>query len=230
MRPVERGTCPTEADDIPKKFRKYQDAQVELVARIGKYCSYCERSLSNAAIEHKRPRKWHPILECDWDNFLLACSNCNSTKGARNIQLEDYYWADQDNTARAFEYHKAGTIYVNSCLTLAEQQLAQNTLELTGLNKVPSHPSIRDDRWQTRRDVWNMAEEFWNRLQTSREPEGLKAAIVQLALAKGFWSVWMTVFHEDSDMLNRLIQAFPGTCRSCFDDQGRPILRAGGAL
>lgn len=40
----------------------------------------------------------------------------------------------------------------------------------------------------------------------------------------------MTVFAEDADMRQRLITAFTGTARACFDSATRPVPRAGGAL
>ncbi|MGC1374850.1 MAG: hypothetical protein WA821_01420 [Anaerolineales bacterium] len=42
--------------------------------------------------------------------------------------------------------------------------------------------------------------------------------IVDTARAKGFWSVWLTVFENDADMCNRLISASPGICRFCYDE------------
>jgi hypothetical protein len=55
--------------------------------------------------------------------------------------------------------------------------------------------------------------------------EGLKRAIMREALATGFFSVWMTVFASQPDMLLRFIRAFPGTQESgCFDmHTGAPV-------
>jgi hypothetical protein len=58
----------------------------------------------------------------------------------------------------------------------------------------------------------------------------MREQIVDTALARGFWSIWMIVFQDDIDMLNRFIQEFPGTCRQCFNQQGQPVHRQGGAL
>ncbi|MFM7664504.1 MAG: hypothetical protein ACKO68_08245 [Bacteroidota bacterium] len=45
-------------------------------------------------------------------------------------------------------------------------------------------------------------------------------AVVLLAQATGFFSVWMEVFRDDPSIRNRLIDAFPGTRDSgCFDPQ-----------
>jgi hypothetical protein len=58
----------------------------------------------------------------------------------------------------------------------------------------------------------------------------VRELIVINATVNGFWSVWMTMFQDDLDMLNRLIQALPGTCCHCFDEAGRPIARREGGL
>lgn len=44
------------------------------------------------------------------------------------------------------------------------------------------------------------------------ENEGVRVElIVDLALATGYWSVWMTVFAGHRDVRLRLRKAFPGT-------------------
>jgi len=70
--------------------------------------------------------------------------------------------------------------------------------------------------------------ETWLEAMTARDELGqdpahqlLRNAIVRQALAKGFFSVWMTVFAGDQDMRSRLVAAFAGTMDSgCFDTQG----------
>jgi hypothetical protein len=46
----------------------------------------------------------------------------------------------------------------------------------------------------------------------------------------GFFSIWMTVFADHPVMLRRFITAFPGTAETCFDLNGKPLLRPGGRL
>lgn len=213
MRPVERGSCPTDAEGIAKIFREYQDARGDLISRLGEYCSFCEARLgASLAVEHKLPKNLHPQLEKDWNNFLLACTNCNSTKGKKNIVLTDYYWPDRDNTARAFIYLTGGLVHVNKNLTDAEQPQALKTLHLTGLDKTPiNNPTMSDRRWLNRREAWDSAERSLKNLKSNDTP-CMREQIVELARAKGFWSVWMTVFRDDKDMLERFINAFEGTC------------------
>src|SRR3712207_1552660 len=106
MRPVERGYDPREGD-----WAGWQGAGVlALAERIGQYCSYCERYLPYAAaVEHLRPKKPNPTLALRWDNWLLACPNCNSIKGDADVELDQYLWPDRDNTMHAFTYGRGGT-------------------------------------------------------------------------------------------------------------------------
>jgi hypothetical protein len=59
----------------------YGKARRQLIQNIGQYCSYCEIPLAtNLAIEHMLPKSNFPLMALVWDNFLLACSLCNSYK------------------------------------------------------------------------------------------------------------------------------------------------------
>ena len=77
--------------------------------------------------------------------------------------------------------------------------------------------------------VWNVAKESLQDLV--KDPsETVKKYIVETAKGKGFFSVWMTVFKDDPDMLRLFIEAFPGTCQDCFDFNCNPIPRLNGNL
>ncbi len=225
MRPVDKGTN----DNV---FEKYSHARGDLLDRLGQYCSYCEMKLpSSLAVEHVRPKSLHPELQTQWDNFLLACTNCNSTKGDQPVNLEEYVWPDRDNTFLAMIYREGGIISANNELDSRRQRCAQNILDLTGLRKRPgSHDLKRSDRrWFNRREAWSMAARSLERLMQN-DSEALREQIVDTAYSGGFWSVWMTVFEKDGDMLNRFIERFPGTCKSCFDGEGKVVPREGGIL
>lgn len=230
MRPVEKGIVPTDDNGQPKQYSEYQQARPDLIKRLGEYCSFCEgRIAANLAVEHILPKSCHPQLALSWDNFLIACTNCNSTKGSQNIDIKDYYWPHRDNTARAFVYQQGGLVSVNKALKSFAQNKAQQTLELTGLNKTGVNSTISDRRWMSRRDTWNIAQRARQNLLKNNMPE-MREQIVETALARGFWSIWMTVFQDDVDMLNRFIQEFPGTCSQCFNQPGQAVHRQGGAL
>jgi len=232
MRPVERGNCPQDNAGNRIPFAQYRDARDHLIDRIGDYCSYCEVCLhSSIHVEHVRPKKPQPALEREWTNFLLACEECNSIKGAMDVNLDDDYWPDRDNTARVFRYDCDQPPAVETGLTVGQQAAAKRTIELTGLDRVPGHPhySRRDRRWKKRLDVWGVALHARKNLESHESP-ALRDAVLQTAIARGHWSVWMQVFHDDVDMRSRLIQWFQGTARSCFDAETRPIPRPGGRV
>ncbi len=60
----------------------------------------------------------------------------------------------------------------------------------------------------------------------------MREQIVLTATGHAYWSIWMTVFQDDPDMLRRFIDAFPGTCRECFDEQNDyvPVARPNGQI
>jgi uncharacterized protein (TIGR02646 family) len=220
MRPIERGHQPNDDNENPITFDKYQDAGLYLKERLGKYCSYCEMHLPvGLHVEHIQPKSRHPVRELDWHNLLLACVHCNSAKGDTEIRLKDYYWPDCNNTFLAFKYVSDGSIIPHPTLTAQQKRLAQKTLALFNLsqNTCPEN----DPRLLQRREVWEIAKEALTDLQNGAKIR----TIIRLAQANGFWSVWMTVFQDDPDILKQLIKAFPGTCLPCFDSSGRPIPR-----
>ena len=95
-----------------------------------------------------------------------------------------------------------------------------NRHSLTGLDRIPPiyDASASDRRWNNRREAWDIAVESLRDLTENDRPS-MRRQIVRTALAQGFWSIWMTVFRDDLDMLQRFIEAFPGTCRACFDQE-----------
>jgi uncharacterized protein (TIGR02646 family) len=231
MRPIERGDVPLDDHGSPKVFGEYPEARQDLIDRMGEYCSYCEMHLdASLAVEHIKPKKANPAFELDWSNFLLSCTNCNSIKGGDDLDVNDYYWPDRHNTAQALEYGEGGIVQVNPALTQAQQDRAERTIKLTGLERQPNNSGTASNRrWNNRREAWDIA--TLSRQDLAAAPiDGMRRQIVRTARANGFWSVWMTVFHDDETMRERLIVAFAGTCRDCFDDHFRLVDRPNGAL
>ena len=108
MRPVRRGAAPQQAP-----FNDYRQAFRPLVERLGAYCSYCEREIPTMlAVEHIQPkgRAHYAHLKETWENFLLACVNCNSPKGDKDVDPADIYLPDRNNTFVAFVYKPDGTV------------------------------------------------------------------------------------------------------------------------
>ncbi|MCW5255376.1 HNH endonuclease [Verminephrobacter aporrectodeae subsp. tuberculatae] len=222
MRPVERGAWPQDDAGANIQFTEYTQARRELISRMGEYCSYCEMRLGAAlAVEHIQPKKPPNAATVDrgrelsWDNFLLACTNCNSSKGSSDVNLDDYIWPDRDNTFRAIKYAEGGLV---SIVPGVAEVAAKNTIRLVGLDKTPDTSEASDRRWNNRREAWEMAVNAKNNLLgCNTDAIAIKRLIIDLAISKGFWSTWMTVFMDDPDMLQRLINALPGTSKTCFD-------------
>jgi uncharacterized protein (TIGR02646 family) len=225
MRPVDRGPAPK------TRFARYPDARPHLIERLGEYCSYCEMQLdSGLHVEHIRPKNKDRHLETHWGNLLLSCWNCNPTKGARRIDPARYYWPHLDNTFRAIEYVAGGYVRPAQGLTPEQRERAERTIQLTGLNKTPPAKHGSDRRWQNRMEAWSLAEHWRDRLAGDGRPS-LREAVRDMAVANGYFSVWLTVFREDSDMRRRLIEGFRGTAPDCFDPETyEPIPRPGGDL
>lgn len=234
MRPVNRGEIPANNTGNPLVFSHYGAARDPLIKRIGDYCSYCESPLLAPDVEHIQPKSKIPAKEKTWDNFLLACTFCNSIKNDKTIDdsnLPDYYWPDCDNTLRAFHYPQELAPLANTALNSAAQQIALNTLELTGLNREPGHPQLskRDRRWLKRKEAWDKALKAKTHLE-QQSTEQMREQILDTATSTGFWSVWMTVFQDYSDMRQCLINAFQGTSTDCFDGQTQVLPRPNGQL
>jgi uncharacterized protein (TIGR02646 family) len=223
MRPVRRGASPQSTDFVP-----YASALAPLVGRIGMYCSYCERLIpTNLAIEHIQAKSLpkYAALEGRWSNFLLGCVNCNSTKGDKDVVLSQHLLPDRDNTTVAYQYLVDGTMQVAPGLTAVRSRKAEATLALVGLDKASAQAAttanevqVALDRSTQRQQAWLEASLCLDELQAQPSNDVLRRMIVRLAQARGFFSIWMTIFAADVDMRLRLIQAFPGTAASgCFD-------------
>ncbi|MDP4096227.1 hypothetical protein OIN60_05510 [Paenibacillus sp. P96] len=163
---------------------------------------------------------------------MLACGNCNSVKSDKPIVLSDFFWPDKDNTALAFEYSTGAVISPSPVLSPKQKQMAENTIKLTGLDRIPSsdpliNPEAKDRRWRERRTAYDKAEHSKVRLSTCNTIE-MREQIVETATSTGFFSIWMTVFKNDIDMMTRFINAFPGTSANCYDASCSPVSR--GAL
>ena len=198
MRPVLRGLPPVDSTGNPIQFSDYKQARDPLIQRMGDFCSYCEMPLLDRAdVEHIRPKCANPELRLLWDNFLLACTSCNSIKGASPINVLDYYWPDRDNTFRAFIYRQDLPPEVAPGLTNEQTVIAEKTLQLTGLERAPHSPNLptRDRRWKKRLEAWGKAIQAQHHLMKNGDVS-MRQSIVDVATSTGFWSVWMTVFQN----------------------------------
>ncbi len=230
MRPIDRGAA-------PQAYTRYGDAINDLEDRLDNYCCYCERRLPmGLEVEHISPKSKDPAKLLDWENFLLACRNCNGTKGKfpEPEEVSDYLWPDDDNTLRALRYGDGGMIAAQVNVNEDARAKGENLLDLVGLDRYPGHPegktpTKRDKRYAQREEVWALAMSEKNRLENN-DGEERRRSLVEMARGWGFFSVWMTVFEDDSDLRCRLIEAFNGTALDCFDMDGTCIHKPGGCV
>jgi hypothetical protein len=171
---------------------------------------------ANLAIEHMISKSKAPHLETNWDNFVLACTNCNSTKSTK-ITLDNYdqvYWPTQvynfdGHSYNTFDLFKYGLNDDGNAVVVPRHdgdQRAHNTIDMLQLNRVRSNdPKESDRRVWNRTRTWHMATNLAERLAAYYKKFGsnadtdpavalLKRRIRAAAVAAGFWSVWMTVF------------------------------------
>jgi hypothetical protein len=185
------------------------------------------------AVEHIQPKSLNPSLENEWENFLLSCPSCNSRKGQKDINADnfhDYFWPHIDNTYRAFNYETNQAPKPADSLTEIQKLIAQRTLELTGLNQEKVTNSTEDKRHKNRNEAWSEAEKYKQNLLKRPADIEYRNLLTDYAVSRGFWSVWMTVFQDEIDMRNRLIKAFKGTSVDCFDAEAHPLQREGGKI
>lgn len=234
MRPINKGKD-------QGYFKPWGDAQTALQETIGAYCSYCERWVACAIeVEHVLPKNEYKSHKYRWNNFLLACKNCNAGKGHGNIKLADYLWPHCDNTSLAFCYDSDGRVYPSPTLPPSIFQKATRLWELANLNWHEDTsfsgmiaPSDKDHRYIHRKQAWAYANDKRDDLMVF-DGAARRASVVQDALQRGMFSIWMSVFSQqsklDREMRILLIQGFRGTAKSCFDKLGNPCRTATGRV
>lgn len=234
MRPVDKGISPY------TEIEEYQDAKPYLENRVGKYCSFCEMRVNNAlAVEHKESKNSGGALK-EWGNLLLGCTYCNSRKGEKikKGDLDKWLWPDKHNTFLAFTYENAiPSVNENYLKTIGDEALrrANQLFEDIELDYKPDKradekKALKDKRWENRFETLGIAEEAkttWLKLKAEEDRNSQILNIVNQAKGYGFFSVWMMVFKDYNNIKNALINAFPGTSRNCFDNDGNPVQRRG---
>ena len=200
------------ADGTPVVFATYGDAAPYLRERLGRFCSYCERKIPvNLAVEHVVPKSQKPELEKDWDNFLLACTNCNSQKRDKPVEPADFLWPDTDDTLAAFTYEPSGAIQVAAGLDPLQQANAQALLSLVGLDLPPEQATAADYRHKDRLEQWGKARVALDMLARAPDHTRDKTRAAIVTLATDGYSVWATVFRGDPTTLAALAKKYPGT-------------------
>lgn len=229
MRPVVRGARPLKPNGQPKVYSAYDQARSDLIDRMGEYCAYCNQRLpASLAVEHIQPKVNVPELELEWDNFLLACTNCNSTKGDKPVELDAFVWPHLHNTHLAFRYTPDGKVHVNEALSENIKVNAQAMLDLVGLQRYESTPTASDRRWKNRKEAFQKAQVV-QRLYLAAKAKGNGTEFAEmiglLAAQNGFFSVWMSVFEAHPEVKRQLLTHFVGTATDAFDSECNPVFR-----
>jgi len=219
MRPINKGSNPTE-NGIEIEFKEYSHSRKYLIDRLGRFCSYCENSINaNLAIEHVQPKSSHLDLELKWSNFLLACTNCNSTKGKEDINLDEYIFPDTSNSFVYFDYDFSGIVKVKNNLSAENQKKALKTIELVGLDKCPPRvgtiewKKASDSRFEKRLETVKITSDYFN-IYNSASEESKKILILcfkDIIKRSGFWSVWIQTFNSIPEVLKEITHCIKGT-------------------
>lgn len=242
MRPVEKKKSGdivryTDSNDrevehtIQEEYPKYGDAKLPLAGNIGQYCSYCEgfEKIHSLEVEHISAKSQGGSSTA-WNNFLLCCKICNTTKGVAVIN-DNCHLPHLNNTFYSFVYDETGRIKVNDNMPEISKEKARNLLNLLKLQRYPQTdnlPTEKDFRWRSRFEAWNRASRCKKQFLEGSITED---DIISNAKYMGQWSIWFTVFKGIDSVRARLIEDFPGTCASCFDERNHyePIERNPGS-
>lgn len=247
MRPVERGPVPVAANGQPKTVSDYKDWRADLIDRLGNYCCYCNMPLHDSPqVEHVAPKSLVPSLKLDWDNMLLACGPCNSIKDDKPCATASHFLPDTHNTHLAFTCairphlklvaSFAAVVLPEPALTSVQQQKAQATITLCGLDRVEQTRvqtrRASDLRWRYRFEATVLAARYRNEWDTLPAPFAARFTMFLRDIVQhvGFFSVWFAAFHDVPAIKQVLVQAFPGTA-SCFPaPHFTPVARVSGDL
>lgn len=75
----------------PQGYSKYGQYRNWLRDEFSFRCVYCLRRETwltlrrDYELDHFRPKSAHPDIECDYDNLVYACSECNGTKATQYL-------------------------------------------------------------------------------------------------------------------------------------------------
>ena len=198
MRPLQR---PANSNT----YTTYKKYKPDLLKAFGGYCAYCEKKDGDLDIEHVEPTSKGEGAT-DWNNLLLGCPSCNRDfKKAKNLGRAGYAFPDTDETFAIFRYHDDGRID-----GITDE--AKATIKLCGLNRDPGALSNRADAFKR---ACHMKQLIQARKLSPNDV---------ISLVGGFWSVWMTVFHDVPEVIALLSdpQHFLGT-RPQFQKPHPPI-------
>ena len=204
MRSVDRGPWPNENDRRRTSFFQIRARQGPANRResvsIAVIASVPAISMWSTSFQNRS----HANLKRSGLISCLDALNCNSRKWDRNNSRLGFMWPDSDDTFGAFLYRSGGRVSVNDRLAQGEHGKASALFGLVGLGGLGTRT---DRRRHKRHQAWEQAV----KVRSLINDDNSQSLAVDVALGTGFFSVWMAVFHDDEDMRQRLVDAFPGT-------------------
>ncbi|WP_148611032.1 HNH endonuclease [Aeromonas sobria] len=182
-------------------YAQYGGYLKPLIGSFGQNCSYCER-IDKLDIEHVIPKSCPAgkSLIVDWSNLLLGCPRCNRDfKRANNTTRTGYLWPDTDNTFSCLDYKPDGRVLVKNGLSAKLSYQAKKTLDLLQLDD-SSH--VQPALCIYRKGQFCIAEKFKENYLAGHQ------TINEIVDASKFaWSVWMTVFADQPQVITALVQS-----------------------
>lgn len=223
MRPVNKG-------HKEKEYNPYGTARRDLFEAIGSYCSYCERNIHiGSEIEHVQPKSKVPEKEYSWDNFLLGCKNCNSTKNNKTVDddnLNDFVWPDIDDTYHMVQYDPV-TLMPSPAPYLSNSDKARvnRLISLVGLDKIMPKEDTQDyeeardtrveDRIQSAIEARHYKQEYLD-LPPDMQPIYL-SILMDMIKKSNNWSIWMREMEDIPELRAALLDLLPGTRKEFFE-------------
>lgn len=224
MRPVNRGLIPKNQDGTDKVYTSYGQAKDDLRERLSSFCSYCEMNIDNQPdIEHVSPKSKNSDLEKEWNNFLLGCKTCNIIKDDKNENRNGFVFPDTHNTSFLYEYSNSG-IKVKDNLLEDIKLLATATFDLVELDRDIDTTGRTDDRKLARNNSWNKAqmalEDYCNLISSTQDKISL--ARLTANTCNGFFSMWIQIFKDYSEVKKAILENVSGTAMQCYDENYNP--------
>jgi hypothetical protein len=141
--------------------------------------------------------------------------------------LNKQAWPHLDNTFNVYSYDKDGRVGVQNSLTAQQKVMAQQTLEMAGLDKTPAVAASYSKLGQIyetisrRKRAWDSAEIALAAYE--QNPTDLqRISVVNQACDSGFFSIWMVFFVQHPAVKDDLIKQLKATS-TCFDVSGNSI-------
>jgi HNH endonuclease len=213
MRPIKKGAWPKDNNGNNLDFSDYTKAKPFLIERTGLYCHLCERNVqrSDLTIEHIQGQTLHPGKKGDWDNFLLSCRSCNSTKKEDVSSINNYFWPHIHYTLAIFESDlETGLVSYNmECITKDDYvNKAKGLIRIYGLDKTHNSDGTSHDSYIERLKAITIIKFKLERIKkrgNQLEEEDI-SEICMDAIRYGFFSVWLKVFENCPEVFSVLIK------------------------